>query len=51
VLEGSVTVEGNKISEIGRGIVCLVGLTNGDSKELLTFWADKLLKLKLWPKI
>ena len=51
VLEGSVTVEGTKISQIGKGMVCLVGLTKGDTKELLSFWADKLLKLKLWPKI
>ena len=48
VLEGSVSVGGDKVSQIANGIVCLVGLANEDSRELVKFWADKLCRLKLW---
>ena len=48
VLEGSVSVNGEKVSQIGKGIVCLVGLGENDYPELLKFWAEKIIKIKLW---
>ena len=40
VNEASVTVDGQVIGQIGRGLLVLVGISAGDSKEI----ADKMLK-------
>lgn len=51
VLEAGVKVDGEFISKIGPGICILLGLHKGDSMELADKWAEKVLKLKLWPDI
>lgn len=40
VKESSVSVEGKKIGEIGRGYMVLIGVSQGDTKEI----ADKMIK-------
>ncbi|EAS02312.3 D-tyrosyl-tRNA(Tyr) deacylase (macronuclear) [Tetrahymena thermophila SB210] len=49
VLEAGVKVNGEFISKIGPGICILLGLHRGDNAELVDKWAEKALKLKLWP--
>ena len=49
VRSASVTVEGEKISKIGPGVMALVGLHEGDTEENLKECCKKLLAAKLWP--
>ncbi|KAG8348054.1 putative D Tyr tRNA(Tyr) deacylase [Trypanosoma vivax] len=49
VLNGAVTVEGNVVGEIGRGIVVLVGIHKDDNEENMNYIVRKLLSLRLWP--
>ncbi|KAL4439119.1 hypothetical protein ABPG74_008894 [Tetrahymena malaccensis] len=51
VLEAGVKVNGEFISKIGPGICILLGLHRGDNAELVDKWAEKALKLKLWPEM
>ncbi|KAL4489424.1 hypothetical protein ABPG72_002720 [Tetrahymena utriculariae] len=51
VLEAGVKVNGEFISKIGPGICILIGLHRGDNAELVDKWAEKALKLKLWPEM
>lgn len=48
VTEGSVTVEGEIIGEIGRGYVVLLGVGKEDSEETARRLADKLVKLRIF---
>jgi D-tyrosyl-tRNA(Tyr) deacylase len=48
VFEGWVKVEGATISHIKEGIVVLVGLTNGDTKEVIDHMVSKTLNMRLW---
>ncbi|MCA9486780.1 D-tyrosyl-tRNA(Tyr) deacylase [Candidatus Woesearchaeota archaeon] len=47
--EASVSVEGEKISEIGKGLLLLVGFSKNYSEEKLEYLTKKILKLRLWP--
>ena len=48
VKSASVTVEGQKISEIGPGLVALVGLHEHDTQADLQYCCKRLLGCKLW---
>jgi D-tyrosyl-tRNA(Tyr) deacylase len=48
VKSASVTVEGNKISSIGPGILALVGLHENDTTEDVSYCCKRLLGCKLW---
>ncbi|EGR31022.1 hypothetical protein IMG5_119340 [Ichthyophthirius multifiliis] len=50
VLSAGVKVDGEFISQIGPGICILLGLHKGDSLKHVDKWAEKVLKLKLWPQ-
>ncbi|GAA5846859.1 hypothetical protein JCM9279_004469 [Rhodotorula babjevae] len=49
VKSASVTVDGEIISSIGRGILCLIGIGADDSKHEADWLAGKLLALKVFP--
>ena len=48
VKSASVTVEGNKVSQIGPGIMALVGIHEHDQPSDLAFCCKRLLGAKLW---
>lgn len=48
VVSGSVRVEGDVVSSIGRGIVALVGIHRDDTKADLDYIVRKLVNLRLW---
>ena len=49
VKSASVSVEGKKVSEIGPGILALVGLHENDTQDDLKYCCKRLLGCKLWP--
>ena len=48
VQQGSVTVEGRRIAEIGRGLVILLGVAPGDSEENARALARKIALLRIF---
>lgn len=48
VKQGSVTVAGNKIAEIGKGLVLLVGIGHGDGESQASFLAEKAANLRIF---
>jgi D-aminoacyl-tRNA deacylase len=48
VLRASVTVDGERVSEIGRGYLLLVGVGRGDPPEEPARLAEKILNLRLF---
>jgi D-aminoacyl-tRNA deacylase len=48
VKEGSVVIQGNVYSSIGRGFVILVGVRSGDTEKDATFLADKCSSLRVF---
>ncbi|MBA3363994.1 MAG: D-tyrosyl-tRNA(Tyr) deacylase [Actinobacteria bacterium] len=48
VLRASVTVDGERVSEIGRGYLLLVGVGRGDPPEESGRLAEKILNLRLF---
>ena len=48
VSKASVTVEGQIISEIGKGLLILLGVGHGDSEEQTTFLAEKTANLRIF---
>ncbi|KAE8250496.1 hypothetical protein A4X13_0g4675 [Tilletia indica] len=48
VTSASVTVSGEKVSEIGRGILALVGVAEGDTEREAEQLANKITSLRLW---
>jgi D-aminoacyl-tRNA deacylase len=48
VLRASVTVDGERVSEIGRGYLLLVGVGRGDPPDEPERLADKILHLRLF---
>lgn len=48
VFEGWVKVQGVEISRIGKGILVYVGLTQGDSKDVVEHMVGKTLGMRLW---
>ncbi|GAA5981520.1 hypothetical protein JCM10908_004141 [Rhodotorula pacifica] len=50
VTQASVTVDGEVISKIGRGILCLIGISTSDTAYESQWLASKLLGLKVFPE-
>lgn len=48
VLKGSVTVKGETISEIGQGLVVLLGVGQGDKEEDAKYLAGKIVNLRIF---
>ena len=48
VTKGCVRVEGQIVGQIGKGLMILVGLTEGDTEEYIDHVVDKLLNIKLF---
>ena len=48
VKEGSVAIEGKIHSRIGKGLVVLLGIRKGDTKEVATFLAERCVNLRLF---
>ncbi|ODV92401.1 hypothetical protein CANCADRAFT_30565 [Tortispora caseinolytica NRRL Y-17796] len=49
VKRASVTVDSNKVSEIGKGLLVLVGVSSEDTEAQAEKLADKIVKVRLWP--
>jgi D-tyrosyl-tRNA(Tyr) deacylase len=48
VSKASVTVEGRVISQIGKGLVVLLGVGHGDGEEQVRFLAEKIAHLRIF---
>jgi D-tyrosyl-tRNA(Tyr) deacylase len=48
VSEGSVTVEGKIVAEIGQGLVILLGIAPGDTADLAQQMVDKIAHLRIF---
>jgi D-aminoacyl-tRNA deacylase len=48
VTQASVTVDGEKVSQIGQGLVALVGVAQGDSERDARYLADKTVNLRIF---
>src|SRR5574341_1728744 len=48
VSRGSVTVDGKRVSEIGRGLVILVGVGKGDAEAQADWLAEKIANLRIF---
>ncbi|QHQ60065.1 D-tyrosyl-tRNA(Tyr) deacylase [Anaerocolumna sedimenticola] len=48
VTQASVTVDGNCIGRIGKGLLLLIGIGKEDTKEVIDKYIDKLLKLRIF---
>jgi D-aminoacyl-tRNA deacylase len=46
---GEVRVDGATVGAIGRGYVALVGFTDADDEQTVTWMADKIIGLRLFP--
>jgi D-tyrosyl-tRNA(Tyr) deacylase len=48
VLEASVTVDGNTVSQIGPGLLVLLGVGKGDTEADVPWMAEKLATLRIF---
>ena len=48
VVSGSVSVNGELVSSIGKGIVALIGIHRDDTKADMDYIVRKLLSIRLW---
>jgi D-aminoacyl-tRNA deacylase len=48
VSKASVTVQGKVISDIGKGLVILLGIGHGDGEEQAAFLAEKIANLRIF---
>jgi D-tyrosyl-tRNA(Tyr) deacylase len=48
VSKANVTVEDKVISQIGKGLVVLLGIGDGDGEEQVTFLAEKIANLRIF---
>jgi D-tyrosyl-tRNA(Tyr) deacylase len=48
VTEASVTIEGNVVGSIGKGIAVLVGVAKGDTEKEADYLANKLVNLRIF---
>ncbi len=48
VSEASVTIEGNKVAEIGKGLLILLGIEDADTDEDITWLTGKISKLRIF---
>lgn len=49
VKRGSVTVDGKVIGKIGKGLVVLLGVSEGDEEKDAQFIAEKIVNLRIFP--
>ncbi len=49
VNNASVTVEGQVVGQIGRGVLVFLGITNTDTEEVIPKMIDKLVNLRIFP--
>jgi len=49
VKEAAVRVEGQEVARIGPGLLLLVGIARGDDEAELSFWAEKIPQLRIFP--
>jgi len=49
VSRAAVRVEGSSVGEIGEGLLLLVGFRAGDGEEQISWMADKVLALRIFP--
>lgn len=47
-LESSVVVDGKKVGEIGKGLLLLVGFTEGDTEKEMDYLVDKVINLRIF---
>ncbi len=50
VRRASVSVDGKIVSEIGKGLLVLLGIRNGDTTQDIEYTCRKLLNVRLFPK-
>jgi len=48
VVQASVSVGGDEVSQIGRGLVCLVGVAQGDTEGDARYLVDKTINLRIF---
>ncbi len=48
VTEASVTIDGERVSEIGNGLIILVGVENGDTEQDATWLAAKTANMRIF---
>ena len=48
VTEASVTIEGEKVAEIGQGYLVLLGVTHADTEKASDEIADRIVKLRIF---
>ena len=48
VAEASVTIEGERVAEIGRGYLVLLGVTHGDTTEAADYIAGRIATIRLF---
>ncbi|MFO0780885.1 MAG: D-aminoacyl-tRNA deacylase [Candidatus Gracilibacteria bacterium] len=48
VTKASVTVNGSKISEIGKGILIFLGITHGDNEKDIQYLIEKISNLRIF---
>lgn len=49
VKHASVEVEGNIVGKIDKGILAYVGIEKGDTEKEITFMAEKIINLRIFP--
>jgi len=48
VKEASVTIDGNKVGEIGQGYLLLLGVSNDDTREIADKMIEKISRLRIF---
>ena len=48
VQEASVTIDGNKVGEIGQGYLILLGVSNDDTREIANKMIEKISRLRIF---
>ncbi len=49
VKQASVSISNEVYSSIGKGYLILIGIEKGDTKEIIEKYADKIIKLRIFP--
>lgn len=49
VLESAVTIDGNRKSSIGKGLLILIGIEDSDTDEDLKWLCQKIVNLRIFP--
>jgi len=49
VSEASVTIEGNKVADIKKGLLVLIGIEDADNKDDINWLTSKIANLRIFP--